>query len=367
MNMGFDVSSFKQTLESWVNFETPTGDEKRLTAFSSLVLRALENDGAEIQSYHLSGGPLLHAVFGKGEKRCVLMGHMDTVFPLGEAERYDEENGKLYGAGVLDMKSGLLMLTYAFNHISKILPAGWKIEALINSDEERGSVDSREKISEILAGAHLVFSFEGNRENCLTVSRKGILTFEIVSKGIAAHTSGGADKHKNAIYHLVKAVNSVYDLDLPKGISLNIGVIEGGKATNIVADRAKIKGEIRAETLEDIFMFEKEIEKISREHALGYARLTLRPPMPPNEKTMHLFRIVSQIDPNLRPRAAGGGGDAAFAYLAGAYVLDGLGAEGANAHTRREYVKEESVLKRWNLSLKAIERCMEEIGREVKK
>jgi len=360
MNMRFDISDFKATLRSWVDFETPTGDEKRLSAFSSLVFQELNKWGAKVEKHDLPGGPVLHAVYGSGENRCVLMGHMDTVFPLGEAEKYDEENGRLYGAGILDMKCGLLMLVNAFAHVSKNLPGNWRIEALINSDEERGSHKSREVIMRVLSGAQLVFSFEGNRENCLTVSRKGILTFEISAKGIAAHTSGGADKNKSAIYLITNAVNDIYNASYPESVTVNIGVIEGGKATNIVADHAKIKGEIRAENECALREAEEIIKGIAFGKKCAYACLTLRPPMAANEKTMRVFRTISKIQPNLIPRAAGGGGDAAFAYLSGAYVIDGMGAEGARAHTRREYVEEESIERRLALSVEAIEKCMNE-------
>ncbi len=360
MNMGFDVSAFKKTLESWVNFETPTGDEKRLCDFSSLVFHALEKCGAKVEIQKLPGGPVIHAANGNGEKRCVLMGHMDTVFPFGEAEKYDEENGRIYGAGVLDMKAGLLMLVSAFECVSKTLPENWRIEAVINSDEERGSSGSRETIMKLLSGADLVFSFEGNKENCLTVSRKGILTFEITARGVAAHTSGGADKDKNAVFHLARCINEIYDFILPESVSVNIGVIEGGKATNIVADRARLKGEIRGENEKVISEAEEIIRQIAIKNKCSYALFTKRPPLPANEKTMRMFNAISEIEPDLIARAAGGGGDAAFAYYAGAYVIDGIGAEGARAHTRREYVNEESLKRRFALSVKAIEKCMNE-------
>ena len=363
--MDFDVSAYKNTLRSWVNFETPTGDEKRLKDFSSLVFHALEACGAKTRLFELPCGPVIHAVCGKGDKRCVLMGHMDTVFPLGEAEKYDEENGRLYGAGVLDMKSGLLMLVTAFSEIAKAIPNGWQIEALINSDEERGSLGSRETLLGVLSGAELVFSFEGNRENCLTVSRKGILTFEIGAKGVAAHTSGGADKNKNAIYLLSRAVEAIYNAPLPEGASLNIGVIEGGKATNIVAECARMKGEIRGVTEEMMVETEKIIKDTAQRLNCQYTPMSFRPPMPPNEKTMRLFKAIQEIDGNLAARAAGGGGDAAFACRSDAWVIDGMGPEGARAHTRREYVEEASIEKRYKLSVNAILKCMKEFETKI--
>ena len=360
MNIQFDKTTFKKMLERFVNFETPTGDEERLSGFSSLVFHALEKAGACVNVYPEKSGPVIHAVYAKGVKRCVLMGHMDTVFPYGEAEKYDEENGRLYGAGVLDMKSGLVMLLMAFESLSRSLPDHWRIEALINSDEEKGSPDSCEMLLKVLKGADLVFSFEGNRENCLTVSRKGIWSFEINAKGIAAHASGGADKNKNAIYHLSKAINEIYDCEFKSGVSINIGMIQGGKATNVVADRAKLKGEIRAETEEALTDAEEKIMKMCFQNGCIYKRLTNRPPMKPNEKTMRLFGLFSEMDPSLIPRAAGGGGDAAFVVETGAYVIDGMGAEGARAHTRREYVIEETLEKRFLLAVNGIMKCMHE-------
>ena len=266
----------------------------------------------------------------------------------------------MYGAGVLDMKSGLLMLVHAFKSISKSLPDGWQVEALINSDEERGSAWSRETLLKILTGSDLVFSFEGNRKNCLTISRKGVWTFEIDARGIAAHTSGGADKNKNAIYMISKCVNEIYVLSVPEGVNVNIGTIEGGTATNVVADRSKIKGEIRASTEDSLIYAEEMIKRVSCSAGCSYRRLTARPPLPANENTMRLFDIFHTIAPELIQRPAGGGGDAAFAYLTGTHVIDGLGAEGGKAHTRREYAEEENIERRLSLSVRGIIACMNE-------
>ena len=363
MKIQFDKGEFKRKLKKWVDFETPTGDEERLSDFSSLVFHEFKRMGASAEVHPLNGGPLIHAVYGNGKRRCVLMGHMDTVFPFGEAEKYDEENGRLYGAGVLDMKGGLLLLVKVFEETAKHLPDDWRIEALINSDEERGSSFSRETIQNVLVGTDLAFSFEGNRENCLTVSRKGILSFKISAKGVAAHTSGGADKEKNAIYLLSKSVGEIYGCLLPESVCVNIGVIEDGKAVNIVPDRARMKGEIRGGNEKAILEAEENIKRIALKNKCEYTRLTFRPPMPENEKTMWLYKAISEIEPNLIARNAGGGGDAVFAYLSGAYTIDGLGAEGARAHTRREYVEEASIERRYALSVKAVLKCMNEFDR----
>ena len=366
MNTKFDLKAFKETLKTWVNFETPTGDEGRLKRFSSLVSFHFENAGAKVTTIDLPGGPVLHASLGMGKRRCVLMGHMDTVFPLGQAEKYDEENGRLYGAGVLDMKSGLLMLVKVFESVSKILPEGWRIEAIVNSDEERGSKESSKTLEKLLEGSDLVFSFEGNRENCVTVSRKGIWTFEIEARGIASHASGGADKEKSAVYAISKCVCGIYHGEYPKSVSVNIGIIQGGNATNVVSDRAVIRGEIRGETPEDLDRAETEIIEICRLYNCAYQKATQRPPMSRNEKTMCLFDLIKSIEPDLTARSAGGGGDAAYAYLSGAYVMDGMGAEGARAHTRREYVEESSIEKRFRLSQMAVLKAMNEFDSIIK-
>ncbi len=360
MKIQFDKAEFKRKLKKWVDFETPTGDEERLSDFSSLVFHEFKRMGASAEVHPLNGGPLIHAVYGNGKRRCVLMGHMDTVFPFGEAEKYDEENGRMYGAGVLDMKGGLLLLVKAFEETIKHLPDDWRIEALINSDEERGSSKSREKMQTLLQGADLVFSFEGNRENCVTVSRKGVWTFEITSRGIAAHTSAGADKRKSAVYHLTCFMHEMFDTPLPENVSMNIGVIEGGKAANIVPDRARLTGEIRGETEESLKIAEERIKNCALKNACEYRPLTMRPPMMKNEKTMRVFERIKDLYPGLTARSAGGGGDAAFAVLSGAYTMDGMGLEGARAHTRREYVTEESIERRYAFSVRVIEKCMRE-------
>jgi len=349
------INEYRNTLREWVNFETPSGAGERLNAFLRLLREAFSQSGAEIKIHEDQTAPVLHACLGNGENRCVLIGHADTVFPLGKAEKFDEENGRFYGAGILDMKSGLFMMKKLFDAFREKLPDNWRLEAIINTDEENGSVKSAEVIGKILNGAKCAFVFEGSPERKVTVQRKGILRFGISIKGTASHASAGDPEKKSAVYALSGVLNDLYEMPLADASTMNIGIVKAGSAVNIVADKAEVEGEIRAlneKELKDAF---ERIVKIASAHRGEAFVLSVRPPMNESKK---LFALVKEASEKtgypVEGRIAGGGSDGAFASRLNIDVIDGMGAEGARAHTRREYAEGNSLKKRFDIAYETL-------------
>jgi len=355
----------RQLIEKWVNLESPSGDIEKLNALQESISETLSDSGAKVISIPLERGKMLYATLGEGTKRAVLIGHMDTVFEAGRAEKFDRENGRMYGAGVLDMKSGLAMIAGVFSHFRKALPSGWRLECVINQDEETGSGESAEEIMRILRGASFAMCFEPSPPGFATVARKGILTFEINVKGITAHASGGDPARRSAIRALVEILSCVYSLE-SDDISVNIGLIRGGGKVNVVSGNASAKGEIRSfskEKLKEAYGRIREACKLPDADVKAEASvLTFRPSMEATEKSMALFDIAKRAAGErgfqLEARRAPGGSDGSYAAYVGVPVLDGMGAEGARAHTRREYVIEETLDKRFEIACLTIEEAM---------
>ena len=346
-----------ETLREWVNFETPTGDEARLNAFSRHVEAAFAAAGAHVNRVPLAGGDLLSAQLGEGRRRLLLLGHMDTVFPLGKAERFDRENGRLYGAGVADMKAGLVMLAHLLRALSTELPADWQVLALVNADEESGSRASRPVIERLAAGAEACLCFEPSAPGECTIERKGIVSFRVDVKGTAAHASGGDPGRKSAVRALAALTNQLYALEADD-LRVNIGVISGGERANVVAARASLTGEARAFSSDALEAFLRQARGLAERMDTVRASLTVlstRPPMPRAAGSERLLALAQTCAVRegcaLRERARGGGSDGSLVAALGVPVLDGMGAEGARTHTRREYVVEATLLLRFRLAL----------------
>ena len=346
-----------ETLREWVNFETPTGDEARLNAFSRRVEAAFTATGARVNRIPLAGGDLLSAQAGEGRRRLLLLGHMDTVFPLGEAERFDRENGRLYGAGVADMKAGLVILVQLFRALSAELPADWQLLAIVNADEESGSRASRPVIERLAAGAEACLCFEASAPGECTIERKGIVSFRVDVKGCAAHASGGDPGRKSAIRALTALANQLYALETDD-LRVNIGTLSGGERANVIASRASLTGEARAFSADALAAFLHQARALAERMDTVHATLSVvssRPPMPRTAGGERLLTLAQACAARkgyaLRERARGGGSDGSLVAALGVPVLDGMGAEGARAHTRREYVVEDTLSLRLQLAL----------------
>lgn len=355
-----------ETLREWVNSETPTGDEARLNAFSRRVEAAFVSAGARVNRVPLAGGDLLSAWAGEGRRRLLLLGHMDTVFPLGEAERFDRENGRIYGAGVADMKAGLVMLVRLFRALSAELPADWQLQAIVNADEESGSRASHPVIERLAAGADACLCFEASAPGECTIERKGIVSFRVDVKGAAAHASGGDPRRKSAIRALTVLANQLYALETDD-LCVNIGTLSGGERTNVIAARASLTGEARAFSSEALEAFLRQAHALAERMDTVHASLTVlstRPPMPRtvgSEKLLTLaLACAAREGYALRERARGGGSDGSIVAALGVPVLDGMGAEGARAHTRREYIVEASLSSRLRLALETARAILRE-------
>lgn len=300
---------------------------------------------------------------GAGGPRILLVGHMDTVFDEGTvAQRPFRIEGTIaYGPGVSDMKGGLLA---GFAAVEALQGAGFEsfgqITYVCNPDEEIGSVFSGPLIRELAPQHDAAFVLEGARANGDIVSaRKGITDFRIEVVGRAAHAGVEPEKGRNAILeaaHKTIAIQALHGRW--PGVTVNVGVIEGGTRTNVVPERCELHVDLRSPEANTLDAAAAEIERICREHVVPDVRTVVQAngwhrPMEKGEGGSRLVEIAVQAAAELgfevRDAATGGASDANTISAAGTPTIDGLGPVGGDDHAPGEWIDLTSVVPRVSL------------------
>lgn len=291
-------------------------------------------------------------------------GHMDTVYPLGSpGQEVVRENDRLKGPGTADMKGGLVILLKALEALERSPEAdsvGWEI--LINADEEIGSPGSKSYLIEAAKSKHAGLLFEPSLpDGSFIDKRKGSANFTLIVRGRAAHSGRDFHSGRNAIYALADLIRKTENItDGGRGITVNVGYVEGGGPVNIVPDVAVCKINIRAPTPEDMRDAHEKITEIANSaKSRDGISCTLfedssRLPKLFDEKNKKLFRHYEQCCKRLgipfHLRESGGACDGNILSAAGLPVIDSLGARGDKIHTPEEYILSESLVERARLT-----------------
>ena len=288
----------------------------------------------------------------------LLIGHCDTVWRKGTLQTMPlvEEDGKLKGPGVYDMKAGLTQIFFALETIDKLkLQTKLTPVILINSDEEIGSRESTPIIRRLAKIADRAFILEPplGLDGKLKTARKGLGRFTLTVKGKAAHAGLDPSKGVSAIIELSHQIQKLFAMNDPKkGISVNVGMIEGGVRANVVAPESKAIVDVRVLHYEDGNRITEMIHSLqptlpgTEIHVEGRMG---RPPMertPANQKLWALAKSSGQlIGLDLEQATAGGGSDGNTTSLFTA-TLDGLGTTGDGAHAAHEYIFLDKLIER---------------------
>ncbi len=309
-----------------------------------------------------SGGHLcLRSPDGRNEGlQQLLLGHCDTVWPLGTVEQMpveiDKGQGILKGPGAYDMKAGLTQIVFALKALHdlglepEVAPA-----VLINSDEEIGSRDSEAHIRDLAKASDRVFVLEPSlgRAGHLKTARKGVGQFTVTVKGKAAHAGLDPDGGASAILELSYLIQKLFQLNDPeRGITVNVGTIDGGLRPNVVAPESKAVVDVRVANQEDGRWIESQI--LSLEPTNPKVRLEIRgevgrAPLERTPRNRALWgmaaRMGRELGLELEEGLAGGASDGNLTSLYSA-TLDGLGAVGGGAHALHEFVYLDKIAER---------------------
>src|SRR5262247_1077134 len=230
-----------------VNIDSGSYDKAGVEAVGQRLIDFFEENGLLVSlEPHATFAPAIHVRLDatrSNEKPIVLMGHRDTVFPKGEVARrpFRVENGRAYGPGVSDMKSGLVMNAFVLAAIKRFGGAAAPVVGLVTSDEEIASPSSRPVIERVARAARCVFNAEPGRPsgNVVTGRKGGVfLRFEVFGK--AAHSGGAFEKGISAIGELAHKVVAMHKLtDLARGVTVNVGIVKGGQSVNTTAPHAE--------------------------------------------------------------------------------------------------------------------------------
>ncbi|GJL43060.1 TPA: M20 family metallopeptidase [Enterobacter chengduensis] len=286
----------------------------------------------------------------------LLVGHLDTVFAPGTvAERpMSGDDTRLYGPGVSDMKSGLLNILWAMRGLDAADKDRLAIAVAMNPDEETGSVHSHAWIGELARRSRRVLVCEAARaDGSLVKARKGMAGYHLTFSGVAAHAGNDPEKGRSAITALansIAAINALTDWD--RGTTLNVGVIHGGSAANVVADSAVAELDVRFWENDEYDRVNQALDALCRKGFLegvttSLTRVNHKPAMAASEATQQLMQLVEKAGNEegiaITWQAVGGGSDANHTAALGIPTLDGLGPIGAGFHSPAEWLDKASI------------------------
>jgi glutamate carboxypeptidase len=335
--------------------ESPSDQKPAVDACVALAAAHSQALGARVKLHkQKSFGNILETRFGprlsskSGAGRVLLLGHLDTVWPMGTLRSmpWRVGDGRLWGPGTLDMKAGVAM---AFTAIELLLEAGElnrEIVLLLNSDEEVGSPVSRPITERIASQCEAVYVLEPAQGLAYKTARKGTGDWRIDIKGISAHAGVDFTKGASAIRELARVVETVSGwTDLKRGLTVSVGVAGGGTKTNVIPAEAWAEVDARIARGADGSRMERRfagLKAMDKRCSLTVTGGINRPPMERTRGTVRLFErarsLAAEIGIDLEEAATGGASDGNFTSALGIPTLDGMGAVGEGAHARHESI-----------------------------
>jgi glutamate carboxypeptidase len=337
-----------------VGLESPTEDRVAVNRCVTLVegwIKAL--GGKSRRSQQKSAGDLLIGRFGpvrSTDKPLMLLGHLDTVWPLGTLKQmpFRVREGRAWGPGVLDMKAGVVMALSALRILLEADQLDRPVMLLLNSDEETGSNHSRAFTESLAKKCAAVFVLEPAQgiPGAYKTARKGVANYRLQVHGVPSHSGVDFGHGHSAVLELGRQIERASGFtDLARGITVNAGVIGGGTRSNVVPALAWAEFDVRiakavdAERLDRRFRSLRAVDRACRLEVAGGLN---RPPMERSPGTVALFERAATMAAGLgfplQEAATGGGSDGNFTSALGIPTLDGMGAVGEGAHAHRESI-----------------------------
>jgi glutamate carboxypeptidase len=306
------------------------------------------------------GEHLIIRAFPSEEKSILLLGHTDTVHPIGTNEKNPTriEDGKFYGCGIFDMKANIVLMVEALRFFAE---TGTKparpITILLSCDEEVGSKTGKALVIREAASAESCLVFEPSLDGRVKTGRKGTGMFTLRAHGIPAHAGLEPEKGASAILELSNQIQSLHKLNDPNvGTTVNVCTIKGGTTTNVIPEHAECEIDVRFASMAEASRIEnaiRSLKPVDRRVTLELSGEINRPPMERTREVAELFQMAHDLAGSfgyeLGEAQVGGGSDGNFVGALGVPLLDGLGIAGAGAHTLTEHIVISDIAKRATL------------------
>jgi glutamate carboxypeptidase len=347
------------TIRELVEIESPSDNKAAVDRIAEAVAQKFSQLGGEVRIHQAKdfGNHLQVNFAGKSAQPVLLLGHYDTVYPLGTLATMPcrVNDDKLTGPGVLDMKSGIALMLHALAALQdwhrKVDGHGGlprPVTVLLVSDEEVGS-DSSRAITESLAkkaAAVLVLEPSYGFQGAVKTARKGVGEYRVKVTGKASHVGLDFQKGVNAILELSRQIQKISSFtEIKKGVTVSVGTVSGGSRTNVIPAEAAAQVDVRIARMKDASGIDKKMRRLrpfNRKCKLEITGGINRPPMERTAGVAALYALAKAIARDLGWKlgeaAVGGGSDGNFTAGLGIPTLDGLGAVGDEAHAPHEHI-----------------------------
>ncbi|MBZ5569133.1 MAG: M20 family metallopeptidase [Acidobacteriia bacterium] len=351
--------------------ESPSFNKRAVDSFAQSLAKTLQRKGARVRVHPVKEfGNHLQADFAAAsrQKPVLLLGHMDTVWDVGALKTMPlcEKNGRLFGPGVYDMKTGIAQMIFAVDALRELhgaLPR--PVTILLVSDEEVKSATSRAILEKLARQSAAVFVLEPSAglKGALKTARKGVGEYQVRVTGCAAHAGLDPQNGHSAIIELARQIERIAAFNgARRGITVNPGIIRGGTRTNVVAAEAEVEVDARIARLLDAPLLDRKFrslrpfDKVCRLQVSGGIN---RPPLERTPAVVALFRkaqaAARELGFEVDEASVGGGSDGNFTAALGIPTLDGLGAVGEGAHARNESIVVAEIPRRTALLARLVE------------
>lgn len=372
------------TMRDLVNIESGSKDVEGVERIAALIGERLKALGGKVEILQATDvfrlddtpervGPMVHAEFkGSGQKKIMLIAHMDTVYRNGmlKDQPFRIDGDRAYGLGIADDKHGVATILHTVALLQKLDFKDYgTLTVLINGDEEISSPGARATITRLAADQDAVFSFEGGgAEGRLTLATSGIGAAYLTVQDKTSHAGARPEGGVNALTELSHQILQLKDLSKPEeGLKLNWTVAQAGTNRNVIPGQATAQADARALKVADFDALERTLQERIQKKLLPEAKVSIkfevrRPPLEatPASRALanHGVAIYQELGLPLKviDRASGGGTDAAFAALkARGPVIEGMGLSGFGAHSNdAEYIQINSIVPRLYLATRMI-------------
>jgi glutamate carboxypeptidase len=347
---GEQLDFMRERLRSYARAESPSGDPTALAACADLIVAGHAEIGGKVEREPGPAGDHLVTTWGPPDGQYLLLiGHYDTVWPVGQLASmpYVDDGDRIAGPGVFDMKGGLVVIEAAFRVLGRLgLAPARQVRAVVIADEEIGSPDGRRVVEQHTGGAVAAFGFESpHPRGVLKTGRRGSTRVRLTVTGREAHAAIDPGKGISAIDELLDQLAAVRDAIPDDGSTLlNVGRIEGGTRSNVVAGRALAElgmrftdGDVERSVLDRV----RGLTPIRNGAEVAVELLSNRPAWAAPDPNPLLDKVVAagaRLGQEISGRTAPGAGDTNLTGAAGVPTLDGFGPLGRGAHAAEESI-----------------------------
>ncbi|HEY2847731.1 MAG TPA: M20 family metallopeptidase [Pyrinomonadaceae bacterium] len=350
-------------IRSIVDIESPSHDADASSRVVDAVEAMARSIGVEIKVERFEvkdGTHLLITAFEDKLDFTLLLGHLDTVHPVGTAKKNPTriDGDRLYGCGTFDMKANLAVALDVLHYFAKSgQQPSTAIRMFLSCDEEVGSQSGREYVERFATGAKQCLVMEPSLDGKVKTGRKGTGMFQLHAHGVPAHAGLEPEKGANAVAELARQVPAIHSIARPGiGTTVNVTTFHGGTTLNVIPEHAVCDIDARYSIASEATRVVSELKALTSRDPrvrLELSGAINRPPLERNDAVIAIFEkareLAASFDYDLGEAQVGGGSDGNFVAALGVPVLDGLGLVGAGAHTLDEYVLVSDIAKRATL------------------